>query len=309
MNAPTIEGTLDVKGMLEQSDIKNRAMLFRLQRGGTTSRIRDKGVEQDVAATTGESGWFVSRGLFQDKSNLVGQYQKKAGEMYAYHIRATLPWGDDSSRLLPNDCYFEYTTRMQNYISELSSLRSQILTNWDTLVADDVSHRNMEKIRNGKNADANLSDYPSALQMEHKLYVNWYPKAISDVEDLRFLTDDMKVRAQAAFDEALASASRDLYTRMLFPVTAFIEKLAKYNGEKGERFSSSFLDNLHEMTQQLPKLNLQNDPVIDQLIVQINDIIKPYVFQPDALKESPTNREAVKAKLEALESTLKGYAI
>ena len=32
----------------------------------------------------------VSRELFKDKGNLVGQYQNKSNEMYAYHVKCNL---------------------------------------------------------------------------------------------------------------------------------------------------------------------------------------------------------------------------
>lgn len=53
---------------------------------------------------------------------------------------------------------------------------------------------------------------------------------------------------------------------------------------------------------------MNDDPVVTSLLQQIDAIVKPYVFQPDALKEDEFARSQVKAKLEALEAQLKGYA-
>ena len=304
MNAPTTATTL-----LESTSITNRAMKFRLSRGGTHRRVRDKDAEALVKQQLGDEGQIVSRELFKDKNSLIYKYQSLANEMYGYHVKATLPFGDDSSRLLPNAAYFDYTTKMQGYISQLDQMKQQIVNHWGGMVQQDIATRNALLLGQGKPQTAKVEDYPTVQQIESRLYINWYPEPISTSNDFRFeLPQDMLDRVDQQINDMLEEAGRDLYVRMLKPVSAFVEKLGKYTGDKGQRWHDSFIDNLNSLTTELPKLNVNDDPVVTQLLQQIDAIITPYKFSPDALKEDINARTQVQQKMAALEATLKGYA-
>ena len=293
----------------EDTSIANRAMKFRLSRGGTARRVRDKDAEQLVKATMGDEGQIVSRETFKDKGNLVYQYQAVGNEMYAYHVKSTLPFGDDSSRLLPNAAYFDYTTEMQGFISRLDGLRSRILASWPVLVSNDMLSRDNAMLAQGRQPSSKVEDYPTLQQMESRLYVNWYPEPVMTSGDFRFaLPPDMLAKVDEQICALVADAGRELYVRMLKPVSAFIGKLNSFTGDKGQRWHDSFIDNLNGLSKELPKLNVNDDPVVTSLLQQIDAIVKPYAFQPDALKEDEFARNQVKAKLEALEVQLKGYA-
>jgi hypothetical protein len=69
------------------------------------------------------------------------------------------------------------------------------------------------------------------------------------------------------------------------------------------------VDNLNALSKELPQLNVNDDPQVTTMLAEIDAIIKPYAFQPDALKEDEFARKQVKERLEALEATLKGYAL
>lgn len=305
MNAPQH----NTAKLLDTIDISSRAMKFKLSRGGTSKRIRDKDAEDRLKSATGEDGWLASRPIFKDKQSLVYKYQALANEMYAYHIRATLPF-DESSRLLPNTAYFDYTAKMQKYIDDLAAMKSLIVAQWDRLVGQDVLTRNDAKVMAGKTPDASVADYPTADTMRNTLQVTWYPEPIATANDFRFnIPPEMLARVEQQLAEAAAEAVRDVYVRMLKPVTAFVEKLDKFTGDKGQRWHDSFIDNLNALSSEIPKLNINDDPEVTHMLDQISAIVRPYAFQPDALKADPVARADVKAKLAALESKIKGYAI
>tara|TARA_R110000868_G_scaffold77341_1_gene221553 strand:+ start:1358 stop:2263 length:906 start_codon:yes stop_codon:yes gene_type:complete len=292
-----------VSSIIDSTSVANRAMKFKLSRGGTARRVRDKDAEAMIKAQLGDEGQIVSREFFSDSNNPVHKYQELSGRMYAYHVKETLPL-DDSWRILMSAKIFDYTNEMQNYISQLGQLADNIVANWSQLVQDDINLRNAKL----KNQSAKVSDYPSATQMRHRLYVVWTPGAINPAGDFRFeVPQALKDRAELAFTNAIESANRDRYNRMLLPVTKFIEKLSKYTGEKGQKWHASFIDNLNSLDKEVGSLNIVDDPVVDAFLQQINSIVGPYAFAPDALKEDQMARDSVRAKLEALESQLKGY--
>jgi len=294
----------------ETTSIANRAMKFRLSRGGTAKRIRDHDAEKLVKQQLGDEGQIVSRETFTDKNNPVYQYQAKGNEMYTYHIKSTLPFGDNGDRLLPNAAYFDYTSTMGNYISFLENLKTQILATWPQLVQDDINTRNARLIAQGKPPTAKVEDYPTKQQMDYRLYVNWYPEPVSTSGDFRFtLPQEMLQRVDQQLESLVAEAGRELYVRMLRPVSAFVEKLNKFTGDKGQRWHDSFVVQLNALSKELPHLNVNDDPNVTAMLQQIDTIIKPYAFAPDALKEDPVARESLKVKFAALEKQLQGYTL
>lgn len=299
-----------IDDLAETMSIANRAMKFRLSRGGVKKRVRDRDAEAVVKSQLGDEGQIVSRELFKDKGNLVGQYQNKSNEMYTYHIKCTLPFGDDTSRVLPNVAYFTYTQKMNDFISELSVLRSQILANWDALVAADIVTRNRDLVAQGNKPIAKVEDYPTIKAMENTLYVSWFPEPISTVNDFRFnLPAEMRELAQRQHDDMVAQCSGERFNRMLKPVSAFIEKLSKYTGEKGQRWYDSFVDNLAALPEEIRAVNVVDDPVVDTFVEEIEKMMRPYAPNPSMLKEDAYAREELKKKLEQLESDLKGYCL
>lgn len=302
--------TTNAQALQETTSIANRAMKFRLSRGGTKRRVRDKDAEAMVKNALGDQGQIVSRKLFNDEGNLVGQYQNKSNEMYAYHVKATLPFGDDTSRVLPNTLYFPYTQKMNDFISELAVLRSRILPTWDAIVLADITSRNLELAAQGKPQSAHVSDYPTVQQMENALYVSWFPEPISTVNDFRFqLSPEMLDVAQKQFDDMVTACSNARFVRVLTPISRMIEKLNEYKGDKGQRWYDSFVDNIAAMPEEVRALNIIDDPVLDAFLQQIDSIILPCTLNPSLLKEDAFARDELKKKLESLESGLKGYCL
>lgn len=292
----------------DTTSIASRAMKFKLSRGGTKRRVRDKDAEALLKNQLGDEGQIVSRELFKGK-NKVSEYQGLANEMHGYHVKATLPFGDDSSRVLLNTNYFNYTTKMTNYISQLAQWRYTIIATWDQLVQDDITARNNALTAAGNAPLAKVSDYPTRASMENRLYVTWFPEPINTVNDFRFdLPADMLEVVDKQFADMIETASRERFTRMLNPVSAFIGKLEKYTGEKGQRWYDSFVENLASLPDEIAALNIKDEPMVDKFLSDIQALIAPHAANQETLKDDKYARDEMKKKLEALEAGLKGYA-
>ena len=293
-----------------ETNIAARAMKFKLQRGGVRRAARDKDAEEVIKNLKGDEGQIVSRKLFQNKSSLVYKYQLKASEMYQYHISQTLPCGDDATRLLKNESYFEYTGKMQQYISELDVLKRQIVgdeATYEAVITADITERNTNLYNQGKTSTAVHSDYLTYSQMCDRLYVTWYPEPISTSGDFRWeIPAEMKHRCDEQLNQMLQDAKQDIYTRMLAPMQAFIDKLAVPIGEQGSIFRDTLVENLTDLVTHLPKLNLDDDPKITEMIAALKETTDAYSGNPDILRESPGMRAKAKTDMDALLKQLTG---
>lgn len=288
--------------------IASKAMKVKLTRGTGYARIRDAAAEQAVKAQFGDQGQLVTKALFKSKTNPVYKRAQLASEMYQYHVKNTLPHSDDGWRVLPNALYLEYSQTMANYASQLKQMDQHIVANYSQLVQDDINERNATLVAQGKASSAIISDYPTADHMQRLLYVRYYFEPINTSGDFRYsMSDDDKSRLDELVHQIEANAKADLFTRMLEPMQRFIEKLSVPIGTEGSVFRDSLIENLNELVVHLPKLNIDGDPHITQMLTDIEAVIKPYVFNPSVLREVPEVRQSARDKMAELVKKFDDY--
>ena len=297
--------------LTDEVSIANRAMKAVFHRGvGAARRIRDEAAELAVKRQGGDEGQIVTRKLFANKASVIYKRNQIASEMYAFHMKHTLPHGDDGSRLLPNAMYFEYTNQMSGYERQLSALDAQILATYDQLVDEDVKYREAALIAQGKQPTVDRSEYPSKEKISGYLYAEWHLEPIATANDFRYQVDDYIV---GRLDMRLKQLEDDLRLefarRLAEPMQRFVEKLSIPIGGDGGIFRNSMIENLNELVQLLPKLNVNDDPRVKELIDGVDKVIKPYVFAPDVLRQSPAARETARDKMKALLEKLDGYGL
>lgn len=298
--------------LTEEVSIANRAMKAVFHRGvGAARRIRDEVAEEAVKKQFGDEGQIVTRKLFANKASAIYKRNQVANEMYAFHMKHTLPHGDDGSRLLPNAVYFEYVQQMGVFEQQLYALDKQILNTYDQLVKEDVAFRVAALIAQGKPAPILLeAEYPDLQQIKGYLYAEWHLEPIATANDFRYQVDPAIVeRLNGRLKQMEDDLRFEFVRRLADPMKRFIEKLSVGIGEQGSIFRDSMIENLHELTQLLPKLNVNDDPRVQELIGGVESVIKPYVFAPDVLRQSPAAREVARDKMKALLEKLDGYGL
>lgn len=290
--------------------IADKAMKVKLSRGTGYARIRDKEAEKLVKDQLGDQGQTVTKAIFKDKNCLIYRRSQLANEMYLYHVDNTLPHTDDGWRVLPNQLYLEYTSQMGAYSQQLQLMEQQIIANYHQLVATDIAQRNASLTGQGKPAAATVNDYPTLDHMKRLLYVQYYFEPINTAHDFRYeMNDADKSRLDDLVKEIEDNAKRDLYTRMLDPMKAFVDKLAVYKGDKGQRLHDSVVTNINDMLTKLPRLNLDADPVLQQMLDEVKVLVTPYVFNTDALREDEVVRDTAREKMQKLMDRYAGYAL
>lgn len=297
--------------LVDETSIAARAMKAVFHRGvGAARRIRDEAAEAAVKEKFGDEGQIVTRKLFANKTSLIWKRNQLANEMYQYHLKHTLPHGDDGSRLLPNAVYFEYVQQMGAYEQQLSGLDAQILANYDQLVDEDVRFREAALIGQGKATAVNRAEYPSKDQIKGYLYASWHLEPIPTANDFRYQVDPAIVeRLNGRLQQMEDDLRYEFVRRLAEPMKRFVEKLSVGIGEQGSIFRDSMIENLNELVQLLPKLNVNNDPRLTELVDGVQAVIRPYVFAPDVLRQSPAARESARDKMKALLEKLDGYGL
>ncbi len=106
----------------------------------------------------------------------------------------------------------------------------------------------------------------------------------------------MHGKYETAFNERLNHAMRDVWQRLYECLTHMSERLSSDDEGKRKVFHGTILTNAHELVNLLSRLNITNDPQLEQARRELNAALTNTDL--DTLKESDYIRENVKAKVD-----------
>lgn len=278
--------------------IKEKAMLVDLSISVYTARKFDKKVTREVADqhhTTDKAGRYNKNLLPIDAPSYKAVMQA-SGAARTKHYALTLPWSDEGSRILPSQAYMKYTTALRACHGEFNAAVANFQADYPQL------RDNALAVLNGL---ANLDDYPSEQELAKcfKFRTQFLP--FPDAEDFRVTgtaidTDAIKAQIEADTKTAISGAMNELYRRLFTVVNHMATKLA----DSDSIFRDSLVNNIVELCELLPSLNLTNDPVLNTIRETIEESL---IVSPDVLRNSKVVRNDIRAKAEAIAANLNGY--
>lgn len=265
---------------------------------------RDKAVTNAIQVQYGDNSLTALTKLFRDKSSPINQIMSAVNDVYAYHRTNTLPYIDAGPRLLLSDNYMDYTQGMRHLIAVVDNLKAQWLPMYDQLVLDDIRYRNAGSAAGRACAD----DYPSAEQFNTSTSIEYRFTPMPDARHFVFdLSDDDLKKFEDAEAEAVATANADTVARMLKPLHSLVERLKEYQGQKGERFHNSLIQNVIEGCDLASKLAINPTPELRSEIANLRDAAKACLDDAEIIKGSANAREAARAKLAAVANRMAAF--
>lgn len=271
--------------------LADKAMLVRLKRSMFSAYAADTGATAQVEAANGVSRAGKFNKHLLKNSNRFKRVQQKFNELYDYHIKHTVPWLDDGLRMLPAALYFDYTTEVRRLEGEALTLVADLEAHWSAEVQADA-------IRLGPLF--NMADYPADIASKYGIDVQFMP--VPSANDFRVALDpDDLASLDNAIRDAETGASRYIIEQLVEPLRKMAEKLSVPIGEEGSVFRDSLVENVIEVTDRLPRLNINDDPEIAQAIAGVRSVVGKYTGSAmDQLRENPVAREAVKHQVDAI---------
>jgi len=289
----TTKGTAQMTNYLAK-----KAILVSLNISYWAARKFDKRVTDEVNAEHGAVGNAGRYNKLIMPEEAVKAVQKVVGEARAYHLAHTLPWRGEA-RLLAVRNYEEYAKAMSEFERDYWAAARGFIANYERLVAE-------------RKADLNglfdENDYPSVARLQNKFAFAVNPEPVTDASDLRIELADahaQQIRAEIekavnlAHDEAVKAPLR----KVVDAVGHMVERLTVYKpGEDGVRASGTFKDslveNVLEIADLLPKLNISDNPEFDKLAADLKS--KLCAEDAKTLRESDHVRAAVAADAAAI---------
>lgn len=277
------------------SKLADKALLVKLTMRRAALTKCDAALTAKVRAQEGDASVTVLTKLFADKGSPIYKIMQAYNNCYAYHKANTLPYIDAGPRILPNARYFEYTQEMKHLIAVVDKMLDTYMPDYDQLVLDDIAYRS----QGVKQVDA--SQYPTADNFKQAMSIDLRFQPMPDSRHFLFdLNDDDLQACEEAEAEALARANADTVARMLKPLDALVKRLGEYQGQKGERFHNSIVENVIEGCKLARNLAISPSQELLDHINELESAAKGYLDHVEIIKGSANARADAKAKLEAV---------
>ena len=240
------------------------------------------------------------RDASQTKKNLFAgtslrkDIEKFAARVRLYHNQHTLPWADKGERLLPTKLFMDYKQHMNSYEAQFTMMCSEFFNQYPTLVA--AAPTNLGKLYKPE-------DYPDIGEVKQKFAFRRTVKPVPESGDFRLdvPTEDL-VELRAMFEvqqrEKLAEAVKEPWDRLHEMLNTISQKMADTEGDAKRRYHDSFITNPLELCSLLTKLNITNDPKLEEARRQLE--VAMLGANLEDLKEHQGARSDLKSKVDAI---------
>lgn len=268
--------------------LQEKAMLVTLSVSCWTARKQDKKVAAEVEASHNAKDAGRYNKLLIDKHHL-DPLTTFAGSIRAYHYRMTLPWMDNGARLLPSKLFLEYSAEIRKLQGEYTKLVDALIQIYPRLVQE-------ARQRLGTMYDP--TDYPDVSELSAKFGVELDIVQVPDGQDFRVdVSETEKQRIAAEITSRVAARQRAAITAAWDRVRETVSLVALRLSAEKAVIRDSLVDNTQELCRLLPGLNINNDPVMENVCQLITDKL---IVSPDRLRRSASLRKATATEAEKI---------
>lgn len=274
--------------------LHNNSLIVSLGISQWTARKHDQKITQEVNtnhAASNDAGRYNKLLVAKEHTDPINQI---AGKARSFHYDNTLPWGDNNERLLPTKNYFTYVQEMNRLKGEFDAATNTFFSNYDRVIAD-------ARVR--LNGMFKESDYPTRNEIQDKFRfkTSFMPVPESDIRIGLQSSEVDKLRNDIEFEikERLTSAIKDIWQRVKTQLTHMRDKLADSNAI----FRDSLFDNLREIIELLPALNVTDDVNI----AKVCNELKTLAIDPNAVRTNSTLRATKADEAEAILNKFKSF--
>lgn len=260
-------------------DLHSRAMLAHLSIKSWGGSRLDKQTTLDVAERNGAEANAV-RVTKDLVGNTLDGVRASERDIRAMHRELTLPWGDDSTRMLPTRMYVRYKETIEKMGAHHMNVVVPAFVNTYQTVCLPNAERRLGSLFNPK-------DFPGP-EIAEKFGVKLRLLPIPDVADVRVALSHEEVNAlrrevEDATRDAIKAASQDALGRAIAPLARLAEALREYG--PGKRLAASLFENVADVGELLPDLDLTGNPEVQRVATALKGIggFDPALMRNDAV--------------------------
>jgi hypothetical protein len=273
-------------------------MLVYLRVSAWSGLRQDKRANASVAAAHGSKAEAtrVSKHLIPPAS--LAPVMSAAGAIRAYHYSMTLPWLDDGARVLTAAGFFKYREKMTELIRAYKDAAETLALDYPQLVRD--AARELGDL-------FSPSDYPKDITRKFDADTTFLPFPKADdfrVSGINGAEAEIKAKLDSLPAIVEAKAREEIGSRVLDVASRIVERMGAYTGGKAGSFRDSLVQNVRDLVEILPMLNVSGDLRVAEITA---DLARLAEYDPDTLRESEAARATAKAQAEAIVSKMEGF--
>ena len=246
----------------------------------------------NASASAHKDASQTKKNLFAGTS-LRADIEKFAARVRLYNNQHTLPWADKGERMLPTKLFMDYKQTMNGYERTFNMLCDNFFDEYERLVEE-------AKVNLGSMYKA--EDYPDLTNVRTKFSFKRSVKPLPEAGDFRLDIpahdlEEMRSAYEVQYSEKLADAMRTPWER-LHEVLLGMSKKLEGSGDEKKRYHDSLITNPLELCELLTKLNVTNDPKLEDARRQVE--LAMLGADIEEVKDSPLVRENLKSKVDAI---------
>lgn len=294
-----MQNTSIVADTFKPLDLSERAMIVSLKICQFTGSKCDKRVTAEAVqreSASSDAGRFNKRLLDKEATAAISA---AVGELRKYHYAQTLPWLDDGQRVLMSTKYVEYAQQMAKHKAAFDIAVNDFVDNYS---------RAVESAKSRLGGMFNEGDYPHIDDIRACYGVFTRNMPLPDKRDFRAgvpedVAESIRAEIEASNAMAIETAQRDIYERVAVTLSNMTDKLSSYDpkkkGDKGRIagcFRDSLVENVRELADLIPNLNITDSPHIARLADQLATLsdVSPKDLRTDSKTRATVNQEATR---------------
>lgn len=276
--------------------IASSAVLIDLNISVWTARKLDKNVSKEIDVNKNTT---IKAGNY-NKHILAGSDQleaitKLSGEIREWHGKQTLPWSDTGTRLLPMSNFFDYKQQLGIYEAEFKARINTFIQQYPNIIQGMV-------YKLGNLFDR--SEYPDADKIANKFNLRYTIMPVPETKDFRVdiaddIRDEMQKEYQKAYEGRVEAAMGDAWSRLHTTLEHMIDRLS---GDDKKIFRNSLVDNALELTNLLTRLNVTNDPRLENARQALEQSLVGVTA--DELRDSKGARQEILSRVNQIMETI-----
>lgn len=221
-----------------------------------------------------------------------------AGAVRTHFYENTLPWRDNGDRLMTRKLFLTFIPAHETLVREFE-------TAVETFLTRDYPHAIAQaEFRMGDMF--NPDDYPPVSELRRRFRVNLDFDAITTANDFRVAIDQehvdrVKAAMERAAEERIAGAMADIWRRLGETVGYFHERMANPEAV----FRDSTVENVHDLLELIPGLNVLDDPAIEQVRALIEEKLGGAAAKE--IRKDPEYRAELAGEAKQIIDTMQGF--
>jgi hypothetical protein len=251
--------------------IRNANLLYRPSISLWEARKKDKAksieVNEGAGAVVGAAN--VNKQLLPDSKELLAIQKWRNGfRQYIYDNTAT--WLDDGWRIAGVARHMDFMSEVGDRIRTGEGLVDEFMACY----AQEIEHAKFTL-----NTMFNPADYPGVQEVRAKFRFTVDVMPMPTSEDFRIVdgipqgeVDKLVAIATTETEKRIADAMKESYGRLYTVVTKMANTLEQYGDKTIKKFNDSLVDNIAELVDVMPSLNLTDDPHLKALTAEAKQL-------------------------------------